>query len=69
MMNDYFGYHGLGMGFGWIGLLVIVFFIIYIMKNDNNSSELSAKEKLDKRYADGKIDTKEYLERKKNLEE
>ena len=65
-MNDYTGMSGFGMGFGWIiAIFLIVIFIYFInnlLKNDS-----SAKDILDKRYANGEIDEKEYRAKKEAL--
>jgi len=66
---DYIG-HGWGMGFGmWFTLLLFVFIVFYLLKENTKSKEkdFSAQELLDKRYANGEIDTKEYEERSNAL--
>lgn len=67
-MEPYYGMHGWGMGLGWLVFLIIIFAVVYFMRNDKTESKLSPKDILDKRYAAGEIDTEEYLERKKHLE-
>lgn len=62
---DYIG-HGWGMGFGmWFIPILLVIIVIYILK-DNNSGKgktSSAQDILDKRYANGEIETQEYEEK------
>ena len=67
MMNDYMFFHGYGMGFGWIIPIVFIVIFVYFIKSLSNNNE-SAREILDKKYANGKIDEKEYLKMKKLLE-
>ncbi len=58
---------GFGMGFGWlVPILLIVLVVYFINKNKNEKNELSAGDILDKKYANGEIDEKEY-ERKKEV--
>ena len=59
--------HGWGMGFGWFIPLLIVILAIYFIQRKRESS--SAQEILDRRFANGKIDEKEYKERSKLLKE
>ncbi len=66
---DYSG-HGWGMGFGmWVIPLLFVFLVFYFLKENNKSEDkhTSAQEILDKRYANGEIDTQEYEEKSKAL--
>ncbi|MEE8588942.1 MAG: hypothetical protein V3S80_06330 [Sulfurimonadaceae bacterium] len=63
-----FGLHGLGMTLVWLIPLLLIGALIYIV-NGNKRDELSAKEILDKRYASGEIDSQEYQEHQKNLDE
>ncbi|MEN8727550.1 MAG: hypothetical protein ABF276_06255 [Sulfurovum sp.] len=70
---DYIG-HGWGMGFGmWFTLILFGFIMFYFLKETNKGEEKhsSAQDILDKRYANGEIDTKEYEEKsdalKKNI--
>jgi putative membrane protein len=59
-----YGMHGWGMIFGWlipVGLIVLFVYALNIKRNS------SPKEILDRRYARGEIDTKEYRERLKEL--
>lgn len=67
-MNEY-GMHGwgFGMGIGWlIPLLFIVILVSFI--KDNKKEGESARDILDKRYARGEIDEKEYKTKKADLE-
>ena len=68
IMHD-FGLHGFGMGFiFWIILLLILSIIFYQLKGkDPNPKALSPKDILDRRYANGEIDTAEYKERLNEL--
>jgi putative membrane protein len=65
--------HGWIMGWGWvIGLLIliVVFWIIVRIVNQNYHSRSSIKTPLDilkERYARGEIDKEEYEERKKDI--
>jgi len=64
--------HGWGMGYGmWFTLLLFVFIIFYFLKdNDKDKGKdktSSAQDILDKRYANGGIDTKEYKEKSNAL--
>lgn len=63
-MNEY-GLHG--MGFGWLILLPFIILIVYFI-NYNKREDLSAKDILDKRYANGEIDETEYKIKKAALE-
>lgn len=60
--------HGWGMSYGiWFTLFVFVFIIYYFLKDNDkdkdNDKASSAQDILDKRYANGGIDTKEYKEK------
>ena len=62
---DYVG-HGWGMGFGmWFTLILFILIVIYFLKESTKSQEkhTSAQDILDKRYANGGIDIKEYKEK------
>lgn len=62
------GYHMMG-GFGWIFIILIIVAIFYVFNNkSDSSSQKSAKDILDERYAKGEIDLDDYNEKKKNLE-
>ena len=69
IQNGTFEYalHGWGMG---LSLFIFIFLIWAVMYFSGNSSKkgLSAKETLDRRYADGDIDTDEYQKRLKVLQ-
>ena len=57
---------GFGMGFGWIIPLLFIFALFYFINNNNNSDKESARDILDRKYANGEIDEEEY-KRKKEL--
>ena len=57
---------GFGMGFGWIIPLLFIFALFYFINSNNNSDKESARDVLDKKYANGEIDEEEY-KRKKEL--
>lgn len=60
---------GFMMGFGWLWLLLIVVVLFYIINNKGNKNEEhSARDILDKRYANGEIDDEEYKRMKENLQ-
>lgn len=62
---DYIG-HGWSMGFAmWFPLILLVLLVFYFLKETNKSEERhsSAQDILDKRYANGEIDTQEYEEK------
>jgi len=66
---DYIG-HGWGMGFGmWLIPLLFVFIVFYLLKENTKSGDKhsSAQDILDKRYANGEIDTQEYEEKSNAL--
>jgi len=66
---DYIG-HGWGMGFGmWFTLILFILIIVYFLKENTKSEEKnsSAQDLLDRRYANGEIDTEEYEEKSKAL--
>ncbi len=54
------------MGVGWIIMLLIVVIFIYFL-NQNRQISTDALDDLDKRYANGEIDEKEYKKMKKIL--
>ncbi len=57
------------MGFGWIGLILLLVLLVYVVKStQNKNKEPSAKDILDKRYASGEISDEEYVRMKENLE-
>jgi len=66
---DYIG-HGWGMGFGmWIIPVLFVLLVFYFLKENNKSEDkhTSAQDILDRRYANGEIDTQEYEEKSNAL--
>ncbi len=70
-MDMYYGYHFLGMHLIW--WLIWVFFIIWIFATPYDIPGRKTKKDtpmdiLKKRYAAGTINTEEYVERKKHLE-
>ena len=67
---DYLGHHGWGMGFGmWFTLILFVLIVLYFLKESTKGEEKhsSAQDILDKRYANGEIDTEEYEEKSNTL--
>jgi putative membrane protein len=59
---DFIG-HGYGMGFGmWFIPILLVLIVIYFLKENSKiqRDNSSAQDILDKRYANGEIDTEEY---------
>lgn len=62
-----FGFHGLGMTLVWLIPLLLIGALIYGV-NGKKRDEFSAKEILDRRYANGEIDSQEYQERLKTLD-
>ncbi len=58
--------HGYGMGFGWLVPLLLLGLVFYFI-NSRREDNTSAKDILDKRYANGEIDKKEYEEKSKQL--
>ena len=67
-MNEY-GMHGwgFGMGLGWLIPILFVVVLVYFIK-DTKKEEISARDILDKRYANGEIDDKEYETKRNALE-
>ena len=67
-MNN--GWH-FGMGFGgWIIPLLILALLYYFFKeNSKKESRSAAQDILDRRYANGGIDEKEYQEKSKQIRE
>jgi len=66
---DYIG-HGWGMGYGmWFTLILFGLLMLYFLKENNKSEDKhsSAQDILDKRYANGEIDTQEYEEKSNAL--
>ena len=64
-MSDY-GMGGFGMGFGLFIPLVFIGVLIYFI-NGNKKEDVSAKDILDKRYANGDISEEEYKTKKEAL--
>ena len=66
---DFVG-HGWGMGFGmWFTFFLFILIAFYLLKETTKSKEkeVSAQDILDRRYANGEIDTAEYEEKSKVL--
>ena len=70
-MNGFFG-----MGAGWLWWILILIFIILIVwmvvrntqqRNGRSTKRESAREVLERRYANGEISSEEYRERKQEL--
>jgi len=62
--------HGWSMGFGmWIIPVLFVLLVFYFLKENNKSEDkhTSAQDILDRRYANGEIDTQEYEEKSNAL--
>jgi len=57
---------GFGMGLGWIIPLLFLFALFYFINSNKNNDKESARDILDKKYANGEIDEEEY-KRKKEL--
>ena len=58
------------MGFGWLIPLFIIGVLFYFLQDqDNKKEKSSAQDILDKRYANGGIDEKEYNEKSRHLKE
>ena len=58
--------HGWGVGFSvWCTMIVVGFVLFYFLRKNTNNTEghSSAQDILDKRYANGEIDTQEYQEK------
>ena len=70
-MNSYDMHYGMGfgMGFGWLILLLFVVVLVYFISGNNKRNGPSARDILDKRYANGEIDEQEYKTKKANLDE
>jgi len=60
--------HGWGMGFGWLIPLLIIGLLFYLVQNNQKRSS-SAQDILDRRYANGEIDEKEYRKKSQDLKE
>jgi putative membrane protein len=64
---------GFGMGFSWIILILIGIFLYFMFskknnQNDNSRDATSARDILDKRFANGEIGKEEYEAKKEILE-
>jgi putative membrane protein len=62
--------HGWGMGFGmWLLPVLLVIVVIYFLKDNNQDKgkSSSAQDILDRRYANGEIETEEYKEKSNAL--
>ena len=55
-----FGFHGFDMGFSFLLILSVFFFIFYLLNEKSNKKRSSAKEILGHRYANREIDTYKY---------
>ncbi len=67
MNNEW--YIGIGLG-GLIILLLILTFLYYFLKTSHNKNTRSAAQDiLDRRYANGGIDKKEYVEKSRQIKE
>lgn len=68
-MMWYYGYYPF-MGFGWIFMAAfwaaVILFILWLVKQNQKSDALSI---LKERYAKGEITKKEFMEKKKDLED
>jgi len=53
----------------WLMPLLIIGLLFYLFQNKNNKQKSSAQDLLDRRYANGGIDEKEYNEKSKYLKE
>ena len=76
MMRDWWTSGGLGMGFGWLFMLlplallvglVVAFVRLYDGDQSGESSPRTAREILDERFSKGEIDREEYEMRRKVL--
>jgi putative membrane protein len=65
-MSEVHSLHGWGMGYGWLILVLLVLLFLYVFKNEKK--EPSAKELLDRRFANGEISADEYHKALKELE-
>jgi len=64
---------GFGMGFSWLILILLGVFLYFMFNKKNNQNEnsggtTSARDILDKRFANGEIDKEEYEAKKEILE-
>lgn len=64
---DHIG-HGWGIGLGWLIPLLIIGLLIYLVPN-NQKGRSSAQDILDRRYANGEINEKEYRKKSQDFKE
>lgn len=57
---------GMGYGVGWLVPLLLIATLIYFVTR-NKKNDLSARDVLDKRYANGEIDEDEYKRKRDEL--
>lgn len=60
------GLHGFGMMLGWLIPVALVIFVLYFFQG--RDKEPSAREILDKRYANGELTDQEYKTKREALE-
>lgn len=60
--------HGWGMGLGWL-IPILIFAVLFYLLKDKKKEPSDAQDILDKRYANGGIDTKEYNEKSAQLKD
>lgn len=65
-MNN-FGLHGFEMLFGWLVPIILIVLLMYYLNSDKKDDS-SARDILDKRYANGEIDDNEYKKKRDILE-
>lgn len=68
------GFFGMGVGWlWWIIILIIIVLVVWMVlqRNNRNQSQAppieTARETLERRYANGEINTEEYRERKREM--
>lgn len=61
-----YGMHGWGMALGWLIPVILIAMLVYAISSGKRRKD-SVRDILDRRYASGEIDTKEYRERLKEL--
>ena len=60
--------HCWGMGLGWlIPIIVLIMLFFFLFKEQSKKETSSAQDILDRRYANGEIDQKEYQEKSNDL--
>ena len=63
-----YGMNGYSMGFGWLMPILFLGVIIYFISSNKTSSDKeTARDILDKRYANGEINDEEYKVKKASL--